>query len=396
MDKKLILKPGREKSLLRKHPWIFSGAVQAVIGEPLRGDPLIVESSNGEYLGWCGYNPESSIRGRMWTFGKEVINADFLTEKLRIAILIRKETHLINPLNNSCRLVHAESDGLPGLIVDQYGDHLVVQFLTAAIEPWRDLIVQALAELTGIRIIYERSDVDVRGLEGLDERVGVLSGDEPPERVEIIENGLKFLVDIKHGQKTGFYLDQRGNRAAMAEFAEEKSVLNCFSYTGGFTVYGLQSGAESVLSIDSSQDANDLALENIRLNGLDERKARFTTGDVFKELRTLRDSGQSFDLIVLDPPKFAATAAQEDKAARGYKDINLLAFKLLKPSGILFTFSCSGGVSRALFQKIVADAALDAGMNAAIIRQLSQGPDHPIALNFPEGEYLKGLVCKLH
>jgi 23S rRNA (cytosine1962-C5)-methyltransferase len=395
VEKKLILKLGREKSLLRRHPWIFSGAVQSVTGEPVKGDTLIVESSTGEYLGRCGYNPESSIRGRMWTFSEEEVDADFFKENLRIAIILRKEINYLNTLSNSCRLVHAESDGLPGLIVDQYNDHLVVQFLTAAIETWRDGIVHALAELTGIRNIYERSDVDVRMLEGLEERKGVWMGDEPPDRIEIIENGLKFLVDIKNGQKTGFYLDQRKNRAVLNEFAEGKTVLNCFSYTGGFTVYSLQAGAEIVLSIDSSQDANDLALENIRLNGLDEEKARFITGDVFKELRTLRDSSQSFDLIVLDPPKFAATAAQADRAARGYKDINLLAFKLLKPGGTLFTFSCSGGVSRELFQKIVADAALDAGVNAVIIRQLSQGPDHPIALNFPEGEYLKGLVCRI-
>lgn len=396
MDKKLIIKSGRERSLYRRHPWIFSGAVQTVLGEPVKGDTLIVESFQGEYLGRCGYNPESSIRGRMWTFAEEEVNADFFAEKLRIAIIIRKEIKYLDPLNNSCRLVHAESDGLPGLIVDQYGDHLVVQFLTAAIEPWRDVIIQSLAEITDIRNIYERSDVDVRKLEGLEVRVGLLLGDEPPEHLQITENGLKFLVDIRGGQKTGFYLDQRGNRAVLSGFAEGKSILNCFSYTGGFTVYGLQAGADAVLSIDSSQDANDLARENIRLNRLDEGKARFITGDVFKELRTLRDSGQSFDLVVLDPPKFAATAAHADKAARGYKDINLLAFKLLKPGGILFTFSCSGGVSRELFQKVVADAALDAGVNAAIIRQLSQGSDHPIALNFPEGEYLKGLVCKLH
>jgi len=395
VEKKLILKPGREKSLLRRHPWIFSGAVQEVKGEPQKGDTLIVESSRGEYLGRCGYNPESSIRGRMWTFGEEEVNANFFKEKLRIAIILRNEIGLLNSSNNSCRLIHAESDGLPGLIVDQYGDCLVVQFLTAAIEPWRDVIIQSLSEHTGIHAIYERSDVDVRALEGLDERVAVLSGDEPPGHIEILENDLKFLVDIKKGQKTGFYLDQRSNRAAIAEFTEGKSILNCFSYTGGFTVYGLEAGANSVLSIDSSQDANDLALENIRLNGLDEEKASFITGDVFKELRTLRDSGRSFDLIVLDPPKFASTAAQADKAARGYKDINLLAFKLLKSGGTLFTFSCSGGVSRELFQKIVADAGLDAGVNAVIIRQLSQGPDHPIALNFPEGEYLKGLVCRI-
>jgi len=396
VEKKLILKPGREKSLLRRHPWIFSGAVQAVTGEPGKGDTLIVESSKGEFLGRCGYNPESSIRGRIWTFAEEEDNADFFLNKLRIAITLRRDIGVLNSFNNSSRLVHAESDGLPGLIVDQYGEHLVVQFLTAAMDAWRGEVVKALADLTGIHDIFERSDVDVRKLEDLEERVGVLSGDEPTERLEIMENGLKFLVDIREGQKTGFYLDQRNNRAAMAEFAEGKSILNCFSYTGGFTVYGLKAGAESVLSIDSSQDANDLALENIRLNGLDESKARFITGDVFKKLRTLRDSSRSFDLIVLDPPKFAATAAQADKAARGYKDINLLAFKLLKPGGILFTFSCSGGVSRELFQKIVADAALDAGVEASIIRQCSQGPDHPIALNFPEGEYLKGLVCKLH
>ena len=396
MDKKLILKPGREKSLLRRHPWIFSGAIQETAGQPLKGDTLVVESSQGEFLGRCGYNPESSIRGRMWTFGEDAVNADFFLDKLRIAISLRRNIEYLNTENNSCRLVHAESDGLPGLIVDRYGGHLVVQFLTAAIESWRDAILHSLSELTGIGHIYERSDVDVRRLEGLDERKGVLLGDEPPDWIEIVEDGLRFLVDIKGGQKTGFYLDQRRNRAALKDFAENKTILNCFSYTGGFSVYGLEAGAESVLSIDSSQDANHLALENLRLNGLDEEKAHFITGDVFKELRTLRDSGQSFDLVVLDPPKFAATISHAEKAARGYKDINLLAFKLLKPGGTLFTFSCSGGVSRDLFQKIVADAALDAGVNAVILRHLSQGPDHPIALNFPEGEYLKGLVCQLH
>ncbi len=395
MDKRLILKPGREKSLLRRHPWIFSGAIQHVQGDPNKGDTLAVESAKGDFLGYCGYNPDSSIRGRMWTFDENEINASFFKEKLRIAISLRRDIDYIDSQNNACRLIHAESDGLPGLIVDQYGEYLAVQFLTAAIDTWRDEIIAALAEITGIRCIYERSDVEVRRLEGLEERKGVLLGEEPPSRIEIIENGLKFLVDIKGGQKTGFYLDQRNNRAALAEFARDKDILNCFSYTGGFAVYGLNAGAHSVLSVDSSQEANDLALENSRLNGLKEEKANFITGDVFQELRKFRDARRSFDLIVLDPPKFASTSAQADKAARGYKDINLLAFKLLKPGGTLFTFSCSGGVSRELFQKIIADAALDAGFSAAIIRQLSQGPDHPIALNFPEGEYLKGLVCKI-
>ena len=395
MNKRLILKPGREKSLLRRHPWIFSGAVQEVRGEPDKGDTLSVESAKGEFLGYCGYNPDSSIRGRMWTFDENEINASFFKEKLRIAITLRKEIKYLKSQNNACRLVHAESDGLPGLIVDQYDDRLVVQFLTAAADAWRGEIISALNDLTGIGNIYERSDVDVRRLEGLEERKGVLLGEEPYDKIQITENGLNFLVDIKRGQKTGFYLDQRNNRAALAEFAQGKDMLNCFSYTGGFAVYGLRAGAKSVLSIDSSQDANDLALENVRINEFDEGKAQFLTGDVFQELRKFRDSGRSFDLIVLDPPKFAATSAQADKAARGYKDINLLAFKLLKPGGTLFTFSCSGGVSRELFQKIVADAALDAGVSAAIIRQMSQGSDHPIALNFPEGEYLKGLVCKV-
>jgi 23S rRNA (cytosine1962-C5)-methyltransferase len=395
MDKCLVLKPGREKSVLRRHPWIFSGAVQEVRGEPQKSDTLAVESAKGEFLGYCGYNPDSSIRGRMWTFDKRELGASLFKEKMRIAISLRKELSFLNSDNNACRLVHAESDGLPGLVVDQYNDHLVVQFLTAAADAWRGEIIAALADLTGIKTIYERSDVDVRRLEGLAERKGILFGEEPPDKIQITENGLNFLVDIKHGQKTGFYLDQRENRAALAEFVQDKDMLNCFSYTGGFTVYGLKAGAKSALSIDSSQEANDIALENIRLNGLNERKAHFITGDVFQALRQFRDARRSFDLIVLDPPKFAATSAQSDKAARGYKDINLLAFKLLKPGGLLFTFSCSGGVSRELFQKIVADAALDAGVSAVIVRQLSQGPDHPVALNFPEGEYLKGLVCKI-
>ena len=393
MEKKIIIKAGRESSILRRHPWIFSGSIGEVKGNPYKGETIAVESADGVFLGKCGYNPESSIQGRMWTFGEEEVDVSFLKEKMRIAISLRKKINYINPLNNSYRLIYAESDSLPGLVVDQYDSFLVVQFLTAAIEKWKREILQALAEMTGLNNIYERSDVDVRQLEGLDKRSGTLMGEEPPELVEITENGLHFLVDIKHGQKTGFYLDQRINRTALLDFAENKSLLNCFSYSGSFAVYGLKAGANSITSIDSSDSANQLAKENIRLNNMDTKRTKFITGDVFKEMRLLRDAGYTFDLIILDPPKFAATRAQTKAAARGYKDINLLAFKLLKPGGILFTFSCSGGVSRALFQKIVADAALDARVNAVILKQLSQAPDHPIALNFPEGEYLKGLVC---
>lgn len=391
----LTLKPGRERSLLRRHPWIFSGAIKSVSGQPEAGEIVSVVSSSGDYLGRCSFNSESSISGRMWTFEEEEVDESFIISKMRIATNIRKELFLLDPLNTSCRLIHAESDGLPGLIVDRYGEYLVVQFLTAGIEQWRQEIVTNLIKLTGIKNIFERSDVDVRKLEGLDERTGLLNGEEPPDKIEILEDGNRFLVDIKHGQKTGFYLDQRNNRKKLGEFTRDKTVLNCFSYTGGFTVYAMRGGSKSVISIDSSIEANELAKENIRLNELDSSAAEWITGDVFKELRLLRDRGRTFDVIVLDPPKFASTSAQVNSAARGYKDINLLAFKLLNPGGTLFTFSCSGGVSRDLFQKIVADAALDAGVQASIIGHLSQWADHPIALNFPEGEYLKGLICKV-
>lgn len=391
----LTLKPDREKSLLRRHPWIFSGAIKSISGQPETGETVRVVSSSGEYMGLCSFNSESSISGRVWTFDEIEMDKDLLLSKMRIAIILRKELSFINPINTANRLIHAESDGLPGLISDQYGEYLVVQFLTAGIERWRKEIVDGLAEITGIVNIYERSDVDVRKLEGLDERTGLLKGNEPPDKIEILEDGNRFLVDIKHGQKTGFYLDQKENRKRLKEFTTNKSVLNCFSYTGGFTIYALRGGAKSVLSIDSSLEANMLAQENISLNGFDLSKLEWITGDVFKELRLLRDRGNTFDVIVLDPPKFASTSAQVNSAARGYKDINLLAFKLLNPGGTLFTFSCSGGVSRELFQKIVADAALDAGVQAGIIGHLSQGADHPVALNFPEGDYLKGLICRV-
>ncbi|NPV40214.1 MAG: 23S rRNA (cytosine(1962)-C(5))-methyltransferase RlmI [Anaerolineae bacterium] len=395
---KLILKPGREKSLMRRHPWVFSGAVKQVNGNPGSGDTLEVLSAKGERLGWAAFSPQSSIRARMWAFGEEELGdmTFFLSNKMRIAI-ISKEKDLLNnqSLNNSMRLIHAESDGLPGLIVDRYDQWLVAQFLTAGAEKWKHEITQALAEITGLTNIYERSDADVRELEGLSPTTGVLMGAQPPETVEISENGLRFLVDIQKGHKTGFYLDQRDNRLAVQAYAKDRRVLNCFSYTGGFAVYCLAGGAAQVVSIDSSADALEMGKRNLELNHLPAEKAEWMCADVFQELRTMRDRRERFDLIVLDPPKFAPTVGQVQAAARGYKDINLLAFKLLNPGGILATFSCSGGVERALFQKIVADAALDAGVDAQIIQHLSQAPDHPIALNFPEGEYLKGLICRI-
>ena len=367
-------------------------------GAPGLGDTVDVFSAQGERLGCAAYSPQSSIRARMWAYGETDCRdmASFLTDKMRIAIYKRIHSHLFNTHNNGIRLIHAESDGLPGLVVDQYDNWLVAQFLTAGAEKWKAVIVDALAEITGLSNIYERSDADVRALEGLQEVTGMLKGDAPPGEVTITENDLKYSVDIQKGHKTGFYLDQRDNRQIVAAYAKDKRVLNCFSYTGGFAVSCLASGAAQVISIDSSADVLELGKRNLALNELPADKAEWVCADVFHELRAMRDRRESFDLIILDPPKFAPTAGQVRAAARGYKDINLLAFKLLNPGGILATFSCSGGVDRALFQKIVADAVLDAGVEAQIVRQLSQAPDHPIALNFPEGEYLKGLICQIN
>jgi 23S rRNA (cytosine1962-C5)-methyltransferase len=389
----LVLKPGREKSVLQGHPWIFSGAVAALEGEPAPGETVQVRSHGGEALGLAAYSPQSQIRARMWTRdAADMVDKAFLRMRLERALALRR---LAVPAGetDALRLVHAESDGLPGLVADQYGDTLVLQILSVGGEIWRETLAGLLQELTGAARVYERSDVDVRRLEGLSDRVGVLRGDLPAERIQIEENGLKFLVDVIHGHKTGFYIDQRPNRAALRPYVNGREVLNCFAYTGAFSVYALAGGARSVLSVDSSAAALELGRQNVELNKLPIDQAEWLEGDVFHDLRTFRDQGRSFDLIVLDPPKFAPTAAQAERAARGYKDINLLAFKLLRPGGILFTFSCSGGISAELFQKIVAGAALDAGVQARVIQRLAQGADHPMALNFPEGAYLKGLIC---
>ena len=296
--------------------------------------------------------------------------------------------------SDAFRLIHAESDGLPGLIVDRYADTLVFQSLTAGSEYWKDTLADLLLELTSLKNIYERSDADVRELEGLPTHVGPLRGSIDQLPLTIREHNLLFKVNIATGHKTGFYLDQRENRLCVRNLAEGRDVLDCFCYTGGFSVNALAGGAKSVLSVDASADALALCQENVVLNELPVDRHQTLEGDVFQLLRKFRDEGRSFDLIILDPPKFASTAAQAEKAARGYKDINLLGFKLLRPGGILVTFSCSGGIDAALFQKIVASAALDAGVEAQILEYLSQGPDHPVALNFPEGAYLKGLVCR--
>jgi 23S rRNA (cytosine1962-C5)-methyltransferase len=393
--KKLLLKKGREKALLRHHPWVFSGAVKDVEGDPLSGDTVAICGSDGHFLAWGAYSPTSQIRARVWSWNDgEVINPNFFQRKIQEAINLRK-TWIPRENSTALRLVHAESDGLPGLIVDQYNGFLVVQILSAGIEAWREELLTVLNETCRPTGIVERSDVTVRELEGLPLRSGCVMGAPPEETITIIENGLKFNVDLLEGQKTGFYLDQRDNRQLCRQIAADKSVLNCFSYTGGFSVYALAGGANAVLAIDSSSEALEIAQDNIKANQLPEAHINWINGNVFEVLRQLRDQARSFDLVILDPPKFAPTASQAKKAARGYKDINLYGFKLLNPGGVLMTFSCSGGISADFFQKIVADAALDAGVEAKIIHRLSQAADHPTHMAFPEGTYLKGVVCQI-
>jgi len=387
----LILNPGREKSLLHRHPWVFSGAVERVKGEPQPGETVAVRDSHGAFLALAAYSPKSQILGRVWTYREsEMVDANFLRARLARAIGLRQE---LAKVTDGMRLVHGESDDLPGLVVDRYGDTLVIQVLSAGMERWRDTLADLLVELTGCANIYERSDAEVRELEGLPARMGLLRGALPAPLV-IHEHGLKFYVDVEKGQKTGFYLDQRDNRRRIGELANDKDVLNCFCYSGGFSLSALRGGARSVLSVDSSAEALALARENVKLNNLAEDRAQWLEADVFKSLRLMRDQGKSFDLIVLDPPKFAPTAHHATNASRAYKDINLWALKLLRPGGLLASFSCSGGVNADLFQKILAGAALDAGVTAQIVGRFAADADHPAVLNFPEGEYLKGLLLR--
>lgn len=391
----LKLRAGREKSLLHRHPWVFASAIEEIKGAPEAGDTVAIKSADGKALGSASYSPNSQIRARMWTFDAEAtIEAGFFADRIARAAELRRES-IPAGSTSAMRLIHGESDGLPGLIVDRYNDTLVIQVTTPGIEAHRNEIIELLSRVEGVSGIYERSDVDVRELEGLKPVTGPVWGKAPENPMVIEENGLKFQVDLVNGQKTGFFLDQRDNRQWLRGLVKGKSVLNCFCYTGAFSVYAFAGGAEKVLSMDSSDAAMDQVAVNLALNGFGDVDSELMTADVFTALRKFRDSRRSFDVIILDPPKFAPTVSQAEKAARGYKDINLLAFKLLNPGGLLFTFSCSGGISRELFQKIVTGAALDAGVDARIIAQLSQAVDHPIALNFPEGAYLKGLVCKI-
>lgn len=391
----LVLLPGKDRSLTRRHPWIFAGSVDKLTGRARPGDTVDVVAANGRPLARAAFSPESKIRGRVWSFDpEEVIDDAFFKRRVAAAI----ERRLMMPElreQEGLRLIHGESDGLPGVVADRYGDTIVVQLTSAGADKWRKAIVGALHKATGCPRIYERSDVNVRRLEGLEPTTGWLLGETPEEPLSIVENGVRMKVDVVAGHKTGFYLDQRDNRLMTRELAAGRAVLNCFCYTGGFSLQALAGGAASVLSIDSSGPALASAAENLALNPqLDASRAEWREADVFNELRAMKNSGQRFDLIILDPPKFAPSAAHADSAARAYKDINVLGFRLLNPGGLLMTYSCSGGIGPEMFQQIVADAAVDAGRDARILRRLAASPDHPVALHFGEGEYLKGLLCQ--
>jgi 23S rRNA (cytosine1962-C5)-methyltransferase len=386
------LKPDKDHSVIRKHPWLFSGAIHRVIGNPTSGSPVAVMNCLDEFLAWGTFSESSKIQVRIWSWEEnQRIDPSLIYLLIKQALDIRSK--LVAPsTTNAYRLIHGESDGIPGLIVDQYADYLVIQSLSGGIEYWLKDIVAILAEITNCSGIYDRSDVEIRALEGLSLRKGVLFGREPPENIEIFEGESRFLVDVKSGQKTGFYLDQRENRKILKKFAKNREILDCFCYTGGFTINALQGGGKKITVIDSSNKALGLCQKNIALNGYSASNVEFQEGDVSRLLRFYRDRRQFFDLIILDPPKFAQSASQVEKASRGYKDINLLALKLLRPGGLLFTFSCSGNIDRSLFQKIIAGAALDAGGSVKILRYFHQAPDHLVSLNFPEGEYLKGFL----
>ena len=392
----LTLQDSREKSLKRLHPWVFSKAVKHVSGKPKNGQTVSVVNSKGEWLCYAAYSGESQIRARAWSFDKnELIDASFFKRRIARAWQLRTELFDLEQ-TTGLRVVAAESDGLPGVTIDKYDTILVCQLLSAGADSWRNEIISALIDLFPEHSIYERSDVDVRKKEGLNPVTGWLHLPREHGEIVIKEHGMSLLVDVIQGHKTGFYLDQRASRAAAKRYAKAKTVLNCFSYTGTFGVAALQGGAAAVTNADLSELALATALKNTELNQLDVTKLDNVKFDVFKLLRQYREQGKQFDMVILDPPKFAESKAQLMGACRGYKDINMVAMQIVKPGGLLLTFSCSGLMEDSLFQKIVADAALDAKRDCLFIEKLSQDSDHPVASFYPEGSYLKGLVCKIY
>ncbi|WP_070963360.1 class I SAM-dependent methyltransferase [Vibrio sonorensis] len=396
MTAAIYLVKGREKSLLRKHPWVFSRGISKVEGEPALGETVDIFAHNGKWLAKGAYSPHSQIRARVWSFVKQPIDQTFFVERLKDALLLRQDIIERDGLTGF-RLIAAESDGLPGITIDKYDNFLVCQLLSAGAEFHKQTLVSALLEVFPDHNIYERSDVSVRKKEGLSETTGVLHGELPPKSVVIEENGVKISVDIVNGHKTGFYLDQRDSRQQAIKYVKDKEVLNCFSYTGGFGLYALKGDAKRVINADVSQPALDTAKYNAELNQFDisKKRAVFLNADVFKLLREYRDQGTKFDVVIMDPPKFAESKAQLNGACRGYKDINMLAMQILNPGGTLLTYSCSGLMDQALFQKIIADAAVDAERQVKFVERFEQAADHPTDTAYPEGFYLKGFACKV-
>jgi 23S rRNA (cytosine1962-C5)-methyltransferase len=388
----VVVRAGRERSLQRQHPWVFSGAVAEVRGAPAAGDTVLVVDGEGHPIGPGAYSPESQIRVRMWSFDPDDdVGGDFVADRVRRAA--HRRDRLLASGTDAARLVFSEADGVPGVIADRYGDTVVVQLTTAGAERWRETVADALAALPGVRCVFERSDADSRAREGLPARCGPLRGGEPDPSLVAHEGPWRFLVDVAGGHKTGFYLDQRDARSAVARLAPGRRFLNVFSYTGAFSVVAAGAGASEVLSIDSSAPALAVARRNGEINGID--PGELVEADAFTALRALRDRARQFDLVALDPPKLAHHERQLDKASRAYKDLNLLAIKLLAPGGTLLTWSCSGAMTAELFQKVLAGAALDAGRTVRIVGRLGQPGDHPVPLAFPEAEYLKGLVLEV-
>ncbi|MBN1296237.1 class I SAM-dependent methyltransferase [bacterium] len=388
---RVILKTGREKSVLRRHPWIFSGAVNRVDGSPEPGATVDVVTDSGKPLGRGAWSPDSQIVVRMWTFNpEEPVDEALFERRIDDALQIRKNWHMMNPAG-ACRIIAAESDGLPGLVVDRYRDYLVCQFTSRGVEAWKPVILDVLTRRIGCSGIYERSDTEPRSKENLPLIRRCAWGSEPPETIEFDEGDLRFTVDVRHGHKTGFYLDQQINRARVKLACAGADVLNCFAYTGGFGIAALIGGARHVTHIEDVAAWIDTIRRHGELNGCDPDRQDVIKGDAFEVLRRYDREGRSFDAIVLDPPKFVEARSHLIRGCRGYKDINRLALKLLRPGGSLFTFSCSGIVSPELFRKVIADAAVDARCDAHVVDMLMQSPDHPVMILIPETLYLKGL-----
>lgn len=397
----LILKKGKERSLLRRHPWVYDTAVQKLSGKPANGETVCVRNADKRFLAWAAYFEASTLRARCWSFDEnEMINRDWIAAKIEKALAAR--AHLFER-TSAVRVIFGEADQLPGLVVDRYGDWFVTQFQAAGVEAWREDIADILMQQPGIKGIFDRSDAATRHREGLTERVETLRGQEPPQEIEVIEDGVRYGVDVRKGHKTGFYIDQRESRLLAQRLAAEfkrrhgrgMRALNCFCYTGGFSLALLAGGAAEVVSVDSSEEALAMAARNAARNGFNDERAQWVQADVFEYLRRAREAGETFDLVILDPPKFASSHRHIDRAARAYKDINLNGLRLVAPGGDLLTFSCSGAMDVDLFQKVIAGAVIDSKREAWMVARLGAGCDHPLMMTCPEGEYLKGLQLTL-